>query len=545
MKRLLTVLLFILLLIYTHYDYVIMGDGYINKLIYYFCNVCVIVFDASVVALIACAFRRSCARMIVAGIFWLWCMVNVIYLRHFDTYVDITLIGEVRNFDMLGESISALIYFRDLVVSIIYFAACYLIFFCMRDRWKWIRWYYLFAVMVLSFIGIFCCNSRARHVPFVQAFDFWSGNFGSNSYVVGFQYGFFHYFYSNLYTLNMHRNISDADVTAMQSLDQQRVSEAMAFNDSTALPRNIVFVLMESIMSDAVTAVCDGDSVMPNLARLAREAQYCNFNMTSEVGIGWSSDGQLIYMSGILQHSTKNTVNAFTHNSHRAMGSICKELGYNTAMVIPTGKHVWHQEDMCRAYGIDSLYSTIKHGHDNDENLIDSTIHVLNNYKNKPLFVTILNVSTHTPVYKHFPERLREFDDDKFDEKELLYFERANYFDFHLGRMVEALRRNGQWENSLVILASDHHDDDWVDQTRLSIPLIITGGYKLPVQQHATKVIYQTDVYPTLLHLLHVKQQWQGVGRDLFNPKSRRLSPAEKHRISDIILETDWFKQHN
>lgn len=543
MKRLLTLILFSSLLLYTHYDYVVMGDGDINKLIYYLCNVCGIIFDASIVTLVACAFKRAGARMVAAGIFWAWCMVNVIYLRHFDTYVDITMIGEVRNFDMLGESIVSLTHIRDIVVSILFLGACYWVFFSTMDRWKQLRWYYLFVPIALSFAGIYVTNSRAKHVPLVKAFNFWGGNFGSNSYVVGYRYGFFHFFYSNLYTLNMHRDRTEADIKSMQELSRRRATEAMPANDSTALPRNIVFVLMESIMSDAVTAVCDGDSVMPNLARLAREAQYCNLNMTSEVGIGWSSDGQLIYMSGILQHSTKNTVNTFTHNSHRGMGSICKELGYSTAMVIPTGKHVWHQEEMCVAYGIDSLYSTIKHGHDDDKHLVDSTIQVLNHYKNERLFVTILNISTHTPISQHFPERMRDFNDKSFPEKEILYFERANYFDFHLGRMIEALRRNGQWDNSLVILASDHHDDDWVDKTHNSIPLIITGGFQLPVQQHDKAVIYQTDVYPTLLHLLHVKQDWQGVGRDLFNPKSMRLSPAEKHRISDIILETDWFKK--
>ena len=147
----------------------------------------------------------------------------------------------------------------------------------------------------------------------------------------------------------MHRDKSDADRQAMQSLEKQRKSEAVRYAADAPLPDNVIFVLMESIMSEAVTAVCDGDSVMPNLARLANEAQYSNLNMASEVGIGWSSDGQLIYMTGILQHSIKLTVNAFTYNSFRGMGSVCKELGYATAMVIPTGKHVWHQNDMCQA----------------------------------------------------------------------------------------------------------------------------------------------------------------------------------------------------
>ena len=265
--------------------------------------------------------------------------------------------------------------------------------------------------------------------------------------------------------------------------------------------------------------------------------------MASEVGIGWSSDGQLIYMTGILQHSIKLTVNAFTYNSFRGMGSVCKELGYATAMVIPTGKHVWHQNDMCQAYGIDSLYNTVKHGQDYDEALIDSTIHVLNSYKNKRSFITTITISTHTPYSHHFSKRLRDYQDKHFVEQQLLYFERANYFDFHLGRLIDALHKNGQWDNSLIILASDHHDGDWTDRAHARIPLIITGGYKLPVQKHDKTQIYQTDVYPTLLGLLHVNQSWRGVGKDLFNPKSHRLSPKEKQRISDIVLETDWFKK--
>ncbi|MDY4184788.1 MAG: hypothetical protein SOX83_02405, partial [Sodaliphilus sp.] len=59
---------------------------------------------------------------------------------------------------------------------------------------------------------------------------------------------------------------------------------------------------------------------------------------------------------------------------------------------------------------------------------------------------------------------------------------------------------------------------------------------------HDTTKIFQTDVYPTLLGLLRVNQRWRGVGKDLFNPHSQRLSPAQKQQISNIVLETDWFK---
>ncbi len=543
MKLLLTLLVNCLLLLYTHYDYIVMGDGELKEFIYILCNLFTIGFDASIVTLIVYTVKNKHAKMAISGVFWLWCMVNVVYLRHFNTYVDVTMIGEVRNFDMLGESIWALIRLRDFVVSAAYLGAFYWVIYRLTDKKEWIKWYWMFVPIVLSFLGIYYANSRIQSSSFFKTFSWWGGDFTSNTYVTAYRYGFFHFIYSNLYTLNMHRDKSDADRQAMQELEKQRKSEAVRYAADAPLPDNVIFVLMESIMSEAVTAVCDGDSVMPNLARLANEAQYSNLNMASEVGIGWSSDGQLIYMTGILQHSIKLTVNAFTYNSFRGMGSVCKELGYATAMVIPTGIHVWHQNDMCQAYGIDSLYNTVKHGQDYDESLIDSTIHVLNSYKNKRSFITTITISTHTPYSHHFSKRLRDYQDKHFVEQQLLYFERANYFDFHLGRLIDALHKNGQWDNSLIILASDHHDGDWTDRAHARIPLIITGGFKLPVQKHDKTQIYQTDVYPTLLGLLHVNQSWRGVGKDLFNPKSHRLSPKEKQRISDIVLETDWFKK--
>ncbi|MGM9868475.1 MAG: LTA synthase family protein [Sodaliphilus sp.] len=541
MKLLLTLLLNSLLLLYVHYDYILMGDGQLKERIYILSSLFSIGFDASIITLIVYTIRNKHVKMAVSGVFWLWCMVNVVYLRHFNTYVDITLIGELRNFDILGESILALVHWRDIIVSVLLLGAFYVVIYRLTDEKEWIKWYYMFIPIVLSFFGIYYANSRIQHTTVGKSLSWWNGNFGSNTYVTAYRYGFFHFFYSSLYTLNMHRSATEADTKAIQALEQQRAKEVSHYTGNASLPDNVIFILMESIVSDAVMAVCNADSVMPNLAKLAREAQYCNMNMTSETGIGWSSDGQLIYMSGLLQHSTKNTVNAFTHNAHRGLGSVCKRLGYATAMVIPTGKHVWHQQDMCRAYGIDSLYSTIKHGEDYDESLVDSTIQVLNTYKNRRAFITVLNISTHTPCSTHFSKRMHEFHDKKFGEEQLLFFERANYFDFHLGRLIAALRKNGQWNNSLIILASDHHADGWLDQAHARIPLIITGGFPLPMRSHDTAKIFQTDVYPTILGLLRVKQNWRGVGKDLFTPQSQRLSPQEKQRISDIILETDWF----
>ena len=542
MRIALTLVTYFLLIVYTHYDYILLGKGRVMYPTYIAMNLCTVMLDASVMALVAGMVPRKWWRWLVSGVVWLFCMANVIYLRHFDTYVDVTLMGEVRNFDILGESFAALIHFRDFVATALYWGLCYWAFVRLPERKTWFRWWVVLALAVGSFGGIYYCANRLKHKPYTVLLKFWKGKFDSDTYSTGYQRGFIHKVYSDLWRLNMHRGVTDADKEAMASLAEMRAREMMPMNLAPR-PDNVVFVVMESIMSEAIGAVCNGDSVMPNLARLAGEAQYGNLNMMSETALGWSADGQLIYMAGILPHTTVTTANAFTHNTHHGLGTALKSLGFATAMVIPTGRHVWHQEEMCHAYGIDSLYNAVPYGNDNDEHLVDTAIEVVRKYKDRPVFLTVLNMSTHTPYSSHFDLRLRDFNDSRYVEQQLLYFERANYFDHHLQRFVDALKACGMWDNTMVVLASDHHDGDWAGRDRLPIPLIITGGYPIAREAHDDALIYQSDVYPTLLGLLGVSAEWRGVGRDIFNATSQRLPEPERHNISNLILETDWFAQ--
>ena len=181
MKLLLTLLVNCLLLLYTHYDYIVMGDGELKEFIYILCNLFTIGFDASIVTLIVYTVKNKHAKMAISGVFWLWCMVNVVYLRHFNTYVDVTMIGEVRNFDMLGESIWALIRLRDFVVSAAYLGAFYWVIYRLTDKKEWMQWYWMFVPIVLSFLGIYYANSRIQSSSFFKTFSWWGGDFTSNT----------------------------------------------------------------------------------------------------------------------------------------------------------------------------------------------------------------------------------------------------------------------------------------------------------------------------------------------------------------------------
>lgn len=555
-----TFLIFFCLLAYTHYDYVVAENMKIGGPLFVAMSICNMALDAAVVTFISWVIRRRWYNAAVSVVFWLFCMMNVLYLRHFNTYVDVTLVGELRNVDILGESIIALTTWRDIVVSVLYFAAIWLLMWRKPLRYtQWIKGYTMPIVAVLSFVSLYGLVAKGERVSFVEALNYMNENVVSMPYHRGYQLGFVHYVGYDLSRLTVKRDITAQEKRMMEDYGAFRAAQRKADlqgklpNAATEIngssrPQNVVFMLMEGILSDVVTTVCDGDTVMPHLWAIADSAQYCNMNMESETNIGWSSDGQLIYMTGMMPHSDRNTVNNFTYNTFQGLGTACKKLGMQTAMLLPTGRHIWRQEDMCNGYGIDSLYNTVVFGEDPDDRLMDFGIGLLDKIGGKPFFLTVLNFSTHTPFYDHFPLRLRTFHGKGVPQDKIGFYERANFFDYHLDRFLKALKKKGLWENTLVVLASDHHLEEWMENNkRGKIPFIITGGYHsplLPERVKSSENIYQTDFYPTMLALLGVEQKWSGVGRNLFSSNSKRMSKSDKQQLSDMILETNWFA-HN
>lgn len=112
---------------------------------------------------------------------------------------------------------------------------------------------------------------------------------------------------------------------------------------------NIIFIIVESYMSLTSDLKVNVKEVTPFLNSLKHQATtYYNGNMCENVTIGESSDGQFIYMTGILPLQSDVTVSRVRRNT---LPGLPKVLGRESRMIIPTTTAVWNQDEMCRQYG--------------------------------------------------------------------------------------------------------------------------------------------------------------------------------------------------
>ena len=155
-----------------------------------------------------------------------------------------------------------------------------------------------------------------------------------------------------------------------------------------------------------------------------------------------------------------------------------------------------------------------------------------------------------------------------FDTQRGLYDETMAHQDYQLGRLVERLKIDGEWENTLLIIASDHGHPagsfsrfgrglfdppppDWegalADSYRTRIPLIfVWPGHIAPGQRFSQRVS-MIDMLPTVLDLVDLPlpevMQGQSLAPLLFGTDGWEARPIILEQLQNDV-ETGEFTGH-
>ena len=326
--------------------------------------------------------------------------------------------------------------------------------------------------------------------------------------------------------------------------------------------KNIIIIIVESLLSFADDLNFNGQEITPNLNQLKKENTYYNQHVMPQTKLGESSDGQFIYLIRLLP--LKNTVTIVNHlkNKYTTFPSLLKQQNKikESHMTIPTGPTYWHQDNMCKHYQIDSLFSRNDYPQRKSMWLNDEEIFKLVQRKNmkmpQPFLSIILTASTHSPYDQTIEENTTFKFPEEYTQELQSYLINLHYTDRQIGNYIFFLKQNQLYDNSIIIVTSDHeaHADflnlpPSLKHITHEIPFyIINAPNAIKRSPHDT--IQQMDIFPTLLDLTGVQSSWRGVGRSLLMSDSIANSTREKERrenaqkISDIIIHNNYFKTH-
>lgn len=529
-------------------------------------NICSIVFDVSVILILALLFvggRLKAALTLTQVITTIWSFVNVIYGRFFFQYMSLSAIGEAHGLgdELVIESIMSAFHWYDLY----YVFSCFLFFLLykkssrLRLRKKSVA--RLLYVPLFSLLVTFLAYST---------YHFIHPHYRANWELLVFRAKEFLYDSIRGGTPNLaHFQTGCLRVAAFEIYDMLNVTEltpeqrdeiSAFYKDSTRRTtnhtrnpeiRNVIFILLESFLSSPIDMVIDGKEVTPFLNSLKKDPSvYYNGQMKSDIGCGESGDGQFIYMSGILPLRYKMTVGQVKNNTLPALPLILKkELGMkHSEIIFPTAPNLWQQADMNNVYGLTEAYSMKDIVGNNTHQIDDQDIFAFAletlEVSKEPFFSLILSVSTHSPYDKYLGEDLIGTNKTLTQEYKN-YLNTCHYTDNQIKKYFDALKLKGIYDHSLIILAADHyaHLDmlKMLGQIKDHTPLFIVHG-QIDNKTAYKNECHQLDVYTTILDILDINNEWRGLGHSLLSPDYKNPINEKTLRISEMIIEGDYFK---
>ena len=224
-------------------------------------------------------------------------------------------------------------------------------------------------------------------------------------------------------------------------------------------------------------------------------------------------------------------------NDMDGISSLLGREGYNTAFFhgghnISMGFSAYaHSIGYEHYYGLDEYCRSTKYGGMDDwdgkwaiwdEPFLQFTLDNLEGMK-QPFLATVFTASSHHPY--NVPEQYR---DSLRDEGGQPIHKCVRYTDLALRRFFERASRESWYQNTIFVLVADHtnqasHDVYKTDLGLYSIPIIFfTPDGSLAPMCDKTTIAQQTDITPTLLHLLGYSKPYIAFGDDLLAQSDKK-----------------------
>lgn len=486
---------------------------------------------------------------------------NVLYSRFFGHYLPnlaILQVGNMNDSDVMG---SALTGFRWLdwyyILTALVFGWLYTRYDKVTLKTRWLRTMgWLWGAMVAG-IGSFMlllglCHDTSWNITWTRFFPF-RGQFNMAPNEKLFRSGFVRrtiVCYEDFFRKDL--VLSDEQLKEIEGVYSdlsERVTMPTSVNG-----KNLIFIVVESYLSVTSDLKVDGKEITPFLNRLKRDSTvYYNGHVASNIKMGESSDGQFIYMTGLLPLTSEMTVNVVKGKTVRGLPKMLMDQHVldTSHIIVPTSPTFWEQDAMNELYGIGKMYSKFDcpkelHGYEdlNDEQIFEMAQRV-DTHAKAPFFSMIVSMSMHCP-YDECVEHGFTLSDPSLTPEYRKYLIDCHYFDQQLEKYINALKRSGVYDRSVIVITADHpaHPKMFAmeeDDVSKELPLYIVNG-GIDSTKAWTGPCNQLDVYTTLLDMFGVDARWHGLGHTLLKSDYVKSVSANALRLSDWIIRGNYFK---
>lgn len=308
--------------------------------------------------------------------------------------------------------------------------------------------------------------------------------------------------------------------------------------------KNVIVLQLEAFQNFPLHQSLNGQELTPVMNKLADEGFYFP-HVYQQIGPGNTSDAEFMSNTSIYPIGTLAMSTGFGDREIPSLARLLRDKGYESYTFHVNKVGFWNRNELYPALGFDGYYEKGDFTNDHfnafgasDEQLYITAVDKLVELQKKgtPFYAQMVTASSHHPF--KIPDSFKKITmpDELKDTMLGDYLTAINYTDYAIGTLIEGLKENGMWENTVLVMYGDHFGlqpqdvpPEQVESalgipydsriSRFNIPLIV----RVPGMEQG-QVIEQTggqlDILPTIANLLGVsleQEEFTAFGHDLLN----------------------------
>jgi len=304
--------------------------------------------------------------------------------------------------------------------------------------------------------------------------------------------------------------------------------------------KNLIVIQLEAFQNFVIGTEYNGQEITPNLnALLETDTLYFDHYFTN-TGKGNTADAEFTSMNSLYPLEDGEIYRLYQDNTFNGLPWLMRGLGYYSFAMHGYYGDFWNREAAYPNQGFQNYYSMEDLNQDeligigvSDKSMFRQLVSILKEQVD-PFFAFAITLSNHHPFELEDKYRtlslLEQDQGTKFGD----YLETVHYTDEAIGQLIQELKENGLYENTVIALYGDHHGlncgmdevqnrmSEFIGRTydydeMLNVPLIIhVPGSS--VQKTISTTGGQIDFLPTISNIMGIALDDSFVmGQDLAN----------------------------
>ena len=304
--------------------------------------------------------------------------------------------------------------------------------------------------------------------------------------------------------------------------------------------RNLILIQTESFNDFVIGKTYNGQELTPNLNRLLEKDTFYFNHFYSTTGVGNTADAEFSVLNSLYPNDERECYRMYVDNTYQGLPWMLRDEGYEAMAFHGYIKTFWNRNEAYKNQGFEHYYSqeeldmTEVSGFGlTDKEMFRQAVDILKT-KQQPFFSFMITLTNHIPYELDSDLASLELRSDDEDTTFGNYLQTIRYTDEAFGELIEYLKENDMYDNTMIVIYGDHQgmnketstvkqkmsiylEKEYDFDEMLNVPLII----HIPGlgESHTIGTVGgQVDVMPTIANLMDLEiTQPYIFGHDLLN----------------------------